>query len=678
MAIHWQIPFKSLRAGTLYTVNIYDAAYSGSPVVLRGAAQPFTTEEDDSEDMFTPVRTQTGYIRIVDNGLAADDTTAFNWKDLIPATDLDRPVTLTHVSGGATVVDWQGFIQTQNFSGELYGNPQEREFPVHCVLSAMSTQMVSTTISVANFFKLIHEAFSYVPSPLSVGTFYIQGGTFAYFWLLSQFDWMNLLSVSNGTTEAKYNYLEAMEDMCRFWGFTMRTAGQDIYLCCADDSAVTACLAMTMADIQAAAGGSTSEGTVTSSFLQQAAIGTDFTTTDLDDTHIMAQKEAVVIADINADKIEIDTSTSDFKDALDDSASWYWQGDGDMRQGYYYTAPKLSLETDVMKLTCVSGKAELTHAIFYEDYEQESGSDCSVIHIKATSDFSTPYCSLESVRSHNFGVGSIEMGCDIYIDGFKQGYMKAERGMWIRLGIGETRQTARWWYIKSAVTSGTETFDGQWSTAGTLANFMAYPAGSKLGCGVMYFMSIRAFFAIPTVAGLRGKIFVDFLGCLSFSSIGEDFMIGNFKLEYSRDEAQIPNTWVSPLPARKITKNREGSHEYNHVNSGVGGDEWSTDTIYGSDNNSDYGYGLLMDHTGAWLTGVTYASGEDPERPEQHLADRVAAYLARSRRRMSLGITLPVSVTPRSYTTIDGTTAYPVAINRNWRDDDTRLTLQEI
>ena len=69
MAIHWQIPFKSLRSGTLYTVNIYDADYTDStPVVLKGGAQPFTTQEDDNDDLFTPVRTQTGYLRIVDDG----------------------------------------------------------------------------------------------------------------------------------------------------------------------------------------------------------------------------------------------------------------------------------------------------------------------------------------------------------------------------------------------------------------------------------------------------------------------------------------------------------------------------------------------------------------------------------------------------------------------------------
>jgi hypothetical protein len=72
MAIHWQVKFKSLRAGTDYTVNIYDAAYSGNPIPLKGGAEPFITQEDDDEDMFLPIRTQSGYIRIVDDGKDAN------------------------------------------------------------------------------------------------------------------------------------------------------------------------------------------------------------------------------------------------------------------------------------------------------------------------------------------------------------------------------------------------------------------------------------------------------------------------------------------------------------------------------------------------------------------------------------------------------------------------------
>ena len=46
MAIHWTIPFKALRSGIVYNINIYDASYTGSAIVLNGGANPIITEEE--------------------------------------------------------------------------------------------------------------------------------------------------------------------------------------------------------------------------------------------------------------------------------------------------------------------------------------------------------------------------------------------------------------------------------------------------------------------------------------------------------------------------------------------------------------------------------------------------------------------------------------------------------
>jgi hypothetical protein len=69
--IHWKIKFKSLRAGTDYTVNIWKdgSLPSGYPLTLKGGAQPFVTQEDEDEDPFVNVRQQSGYISIVDDDI---------------------------------------------------------------------------------------------------------------------------------------------------------------------------------------------------------------------------------------------------------------------------------------------------------------------------------------------------------------------------------------------------------------------------------------------------------------------------------------------------------------------------------------------------------------------------------------------------------------------------------
>ena len=58
------IPFKS-RLGTQYMVFI-STQTDGSLTRLKGAAEPFTTEENKDDDIFTPMRGQTGTLRVID------------------------------------------------------------------------------------------------------------------------------------------------------------------------------------------------------------------------------------------------------------------------------------------------------------------------------------------------------------------------------------------------------------------------------------------------------------------------------------------------------------------------------------------------------------------------------------------------------------------------------------
>ena len=178
MAKNYSITFVSLRAGTTYVVHI--GGGTGAEVPLIGGAQPFTTQEDDNEDVFTPIRTQSGYLRVVDNGLDANGN-AWNWKDLIPATDTSRPVTLT---AGGTVV-WQGFMQAQDFGSVLYGNPQEREFPIQCVLTiTQGTDINYQQTGIQNFAYLLKKVVDSIPYAQRITDFYIQGGSDAQAWLM--------------------------------------------------------------------------------------------------------------------------------------------------------------------------------------------------------------------------------------------------------------------------------------------------------------------------------------------------------------------------------------------------------------------------------------------------------------------------------------------------------------
>ena len=54
------------RTGTAFHLGIYDKnSTSGEAVSLTGSSQPFTTNEEDDNDIYMPIRTQSGYIRFV-------------------------------------------------------------------------------------------------------------------------------------------------------------------------------------------------------------------------------------------------------------------------------------------------------------------------------------------------------------------------------------------------------------------------------------------------------------------------------------------------------------------------------------------------------------------------------------------------------------------------------------
>ena len=86
MAIRWKITFMSLL-GTSYEADIYDSSYTGTATELTGGAQPFVTREIDDEDLYIPIRTQSGYLRfIVENASIV--------SQIQPVKATDRPVIL--------------------------------------------------------------------------------------------------------------------------------------------------------------------------------------------------------------------------------------------------------------------------------------------------------------------------------------------------------------------------------------------------------------------------------------------------------------------------------------------------------------------------------------------------------------------------------------------------------
>ena len=683
MAIHWQIKFVSLRSHTTYVLNVYDANYSGTPVQLKGGSEPFTTEEDADEDMFKPVRTQSGTFRVVDDGKDANGNTlsaANSLKAMLPNTDTDRPVQLTKKVGDTWVVLWMGYMQAQNFGSVLYGDPQEREFPVQCCLSVLNATQVSTTEgALHNFAYLLQTVLTTLPTN-TFSSFVIQGGADARNWLLKKFDWNNFLTeTEDSDAEPRYSHYQILEDMCQFWGWSCRTYKNVVYLTAMDDTAEQTLLTLTPTELgQLASESSSSAGTVSDVGSATALSGDIFASTDNDSFMNRGPNKATVKATVNENERVVSVLPPSVEKQLD-ATGWTWhQGEEDM-VGYFETSQISSFDSPRLSGSNYSNYCKFSRRQVYSSKESDNAQICDVMVFKSLTGSSFPYISLQTKKAMAFAGGSLDISGTIYT-GERITSWTENTAVKMRIGIGMTRNNARWFFIEPL---GSIQINSGWSTPGTVKEFYAGVVGGNLR-GVAFhanllFTGVRYYPLIPVAneANLYGYLFIDFGNFTSNGEAAESFEIADFTVKFSRDSYVLP-AYISQVRGREVVEERVNMKEYKSDNQNSTGVEWNADCIFASDNNMTYGYGLLMNANGTFMETVGY--GNSSEHPEQHLANRVTAYWTRSRRSLKVDLranAMP-EITPVKKVTLDGTTGQPVAISNDWRNDTTTVTIMEL
>lgn len=677
----------SLRARTVYTVNV--GGGTGAAVALKGGAQPFTTQESDDDDPFCPIRTQTGYLRIVDDGYALDGTTAFDWKDMIPQTGTSRPVTLTHVEGNTTIVDWQGFLQAQTFSGALYGNPQEREFPVQCVLSSLSKYDIPTNETALRNFAYLLRLFI-TSSGITVNQIIVQGGADAQQWMLAMVDWRNFMTTGKQTYTSKYKFYEILEDICRFWGWTCRTWRQNIYLTCADDTAEQSYLTLTMAQLETMAGG-TAAGTVTSSIPSVTLSGDIFASTQNDDIQVRGYSKATVKADANKNTTIFEFAPESVEDSLEEGGYTWVSEDGNYIG--YFTTPEINGFTSNSLIGGSSGNGAYARRQLFSDEDKDA--EANVVDVMLFKDWAavnytsspvnpnnwslgTPHISLSTVFQTAFSSGAIKISGTPYDGSKSKGNDGINRVILASIGIGQSKATAKWLRIIGS----SPNFTSEWSTTKSLAVI-------STGWSPSWFFGWLAFRVgpydflpvigdkIPVADDLYGYLYIDIYGTLGVEGnrITTDgkFQLANLKVEYTREKIEVSSNGY-----RKVTRERNSTKEYTAENQNANQDKWNADCIFASDNDMEYGYGLMLKGNGEYLKTAPF--GGVQEIPEQHLANRVAAYGATSKRQFMLEVRQNAisQITPINKVSFESTSCQPVSIGHDWRDDLVQLKMIEL
>lgn len=213
MAVHWTLRFKSFL-GTDYTVDIYDNDYSGStPVELISGSQPFVTREIDDEDMYIPIRTQSGYLRFI-----VESSTIL--AEIQPVKATDRPVVLRNGNN----VEWVGFLQPEQYNQPWIAPKYEIEVPLMSIMSAMQSVDFTQDEGYVSFFSLVRTINSYVPFDIDITApeetpvkdVYVQNNNFREFLTIAE-------RAERGTTN-KYectSIYDALEAFCQYFGFSL-------------------------------------------------------------------------------------------------------------------------------------------------------------------------------------------------------------------------------------------------------------------------------------------------------------------------------------------------------------------------------------------------------------------------------------------------------------------------
>ena len=243
--VRWQINFAA-RNNDKFRVEILQDGYNGDIVYLQGDASPFETEEDASSDLFSTIRTQTGTIRIRDNGFDLDGN-EFDYTEMIPYDTFDNQVRLWQIgeNGDHDLLRWIGYMRPDSLTSELFDLVPVREFQCQCPLSVLYDTPLEFTNNETN-----------VGTFLTIGQILYKalGGTgvdWEYVYkqnnvqhredLLAKLSLINFIDKNEPThsgsdniqakwKDEKTSFGAVVDEICKFWGWVLYSRGLDIYI----------------------------------------------------------------------------------------------------------------------------------------------------------------------------------------------------------------------------------------------------------------------------------------------------------------------------------------------------------------------------------------------------------------------------------------------------------------
>lgn len=659
--------------GTVYTLTI-DGVTVQTPPPL--AADPMTTEEDADTDMFMPVRTQSGYVRL----LSKDKTT---WRAFIPASAVAEPVTLAQ---GNTIV-WQGYVQTGTFGMPFPADFDVIELPLIDMLGVLDSFDVDVTgqPEMVTIGELLAYIFGKL-SGLSVTVYFMtQTVSSINQWLQYSVTWRNFLNNEGSNLESRFSCLGVLQELCKFFGWSCRSMGAGIYFCSiTDDHRNTRTLAYTLQELAAASGG-------TGAAMQTLTLAdSDFTTTDHNEEYIPGIKKATVNSELNPYSVVSELPA----EALFLEHKWDTPALVQRTKASYRKTWKAwvlaqtgisSYEDAEVTLSTYVESADTEHdaqcygrlVIFDEDTDDEEKTkynwttaiECSHGYSHGSRVSSTPLFQIETKASHIISSGVLYINttrCDLDDAGkFIAALSTPLTYATCTLRIGTAATGYKYWTGTQWDTTAT-TFQLPFGTEGINDRNANVSGAEYSGYGIAINQTLAGtiYFAVNDV--WEGAYFV--------TPFNGYFPMINFEIGFIR-----------------AYEDKDLNDKNYTATGGTFPEAYDVDTIFSTDKlktiasktiRCRLGYGLLFSGTQV-IDTIQYGGASSAEylKPEQQTANLIAAYGSQVRRVLTVSLhtsTIGMLVGPAHRIVLGGVTFYPVAVSHRWWDDVTQLTLMSL
>ncbi len=247
--VEYYIEFVSLDE-TKYRIDILREFFGTlTPVPLRGAASPIETVEDNSENIFMPIRKQTGKLCIADNGKDMNGGD-FDYTMLVPNNIFEYQVRLWSIaSDQSETLRWIGYIRPDSLTSRIFEAVTIREYQITCPLGVMYNIPMSFSNNktdsgtVKSIGQILHMALSSVR--VDWNRLYKQDNVEANEDIKAKISLLNFVdntpthtnpssddidAFTATWTDDSTKWADVVEDICKFWGWTMFSRGLDIYI----------------------------------------------------------------------------------------------------------------------------------------------------------------------------------------------------------------------------------------------------------------------------------------------------------------------------------------------------------------------------------------------------------------------------------------------------------------